>query len=206
MKLIMKFFGRKRFSKGWFTGLVLGLISSAALVVYAAAITSPLNQFSSGTTISSSQVNQNFDGIVKATYACPGNDATDMMVRVGPLCVDRFEASVWNTALAGGTQLGAGTDDYPCLDTGNDCSEGAAFPIYARSETGVTPASVITWFQAQQACANVGTRLLTNAEWQMAAAGTPDPGATDDGSTQCAVSTGEDFTGGVRDDVVITKV
>ena len=51
----------------------------------------------------------------------------------------------------------------------------------------VTPSSFITWFQAQQACANAGKRLLTNAEWQMAAAGTPDPG-TDDETTDCNVS------------------
>lgn len=37
----------------------------------------------------------------------------------------------------------------------------------------VTPARFITWFQAQMACGNAGKRLLTNAEWQMAAAGTP---------------------------------
>jgi formylglycine-generating enzyme required for sulfatase activity len=45
--------------------------------------------------------------------------------------------------------------------------------LYAASIAGVPP-SEVTWFQAQQACANVGKRLLTNAEWQMAAAGTPE--------------------------------
>src|SRR5262249_29610764 len=30
------------------------------------------------------------------------------------------------------------------------------------------------WFQAQQFCRAAGKRLLTNAEWQSAAAGTPD--------------------------------
>ena len=40
---------------------------------------------------------------------------------------------------------------------------------------------------AQQACYNVGKRLLTNAEWQAAAAGTPDPGLGADpaGMTTC---------------------
>ena len=120
----MRLFSKKRLSKGWLTGLVLGLMSSAALLVFAAAITSDLNQFTSGTTISSSQVNQNFDGIVKATYTCPGNDPTDEMVRVGPLCVDKYEASVWNTATGGGTQFGVGSDTYLCSDNGNDCSAG----------------------------------------------------------------------------------
>ncbi|MCI0454842.1 MAG: SUMF1/EgtB/PvdO family nonheme iron enzyme, partial [Candidatus Dadabacteria bacterium] len=43
-----------------------------------------------------------------------------------------------------------------------------------------------TWFQAQQACLNVGKRLPTNAEWQGAAAGTPDPG-TDNEMTDCNI-------------------
>jgi formylglycine-generating enzyme required for sulfatase activity len=127
-------------------------------------------------------------------------------VQVGPVCVDKYEASVWeipaktlkgksNAALVrkvqqgtatladltagGATQRGNGTDDYPCLDTGNDCDD-----IYAVSISGVKPSASITWFQAQQACANAGKRLLSNAEWQMAAAGTPTPG-TDNGSTDC---------------------
>ena len=45
---------------------------------------------------------------------------------------------------------------------------------------GVEPRASITWFQAQQALANSGKRLPTNAQWQMAVAGTPD-------STACNV-------------------
>jgi len=122
-------------------------------------------------------------------------------VPVGNLCVDTYEASVWeipagNTGLikkihkgtatlanltAGGTQRGLGTtDDYPCNDDGNDCST-----IYAVSIAGVKPSANLTWFQAQQACANAGKRLLRDGEWQMAAAGTPDPGDADNGSTTC---------------------
>jgi hypothetical protein len=44
--------------------------------------------------------------------------------------------------------------------------------------------SPITWFQAQEACANAGKRLPSNAEWQVAANGTPDPGP-DNGTTDC---------------------
>ena len=75
------------------------------------------------------------------------------------------------TALTRGVvQHGLGiTGDYPCSYTGNDCTT-----IYAVSIPGVLPSANITWFQAQQACGNAGKRLLTNAEWQMAAAGTPD--------------------------------
>ncbi len=101
-------------------------------------------------------------GKVRAT--CPGNGSTDIMVQVGPLCVDAYEASLWNS-LTGGRQI----DASACNATGNNCTN-----IFARSVADVIPTTDITWFQAQQACANSGKRLLTNAEWQMAAAGTPD--------------------------------
>jgi hypothetical protein len=123
--------------------------------------------------------------------ACPIDS-----VSVGPLCVDKYEASVWeigasSTALINKVEKGTAslialtsggairrgatglfTDDYPCDDNGTDC-----VGIYAVSIAGVPPSASITWFQAQQACANAGKRLLSNAEWQMAAAGTPDPGS-----------------------------
>jgi len=127
-------------------------------------------------------------------------------VEVGRLCVDTYEASVWEipatnaalidkvqhgTATLADLQAGNGvvqrgtnrTDDYPCGDDGNDCSD-----LYAVSIPGVQPSISNTWFQAQQACANVGKRLLTNAEWQMAAAGTPAPDI-DNGSTACNIIT-----------------
>jgi formylglycine-generating enzyme required for sulfatase activity len=69
--------------------------------------------------------------------------------------------------------------DAACPDDGQDC----AGTIYARSVAGVEPARDITWFQAQQALANSGKRLPTNAEWQMAVAGTPD-------GAPCNVSSG----------------
>ena len=46
------------------------------------------------------------------------------------------------------------------------------------------PAAHITWFQAQEACANAGKQLPTSAEWQVAANGTPDPGP-DNRTTDC---------------------
>lgn len=137
-----------------------------------------------------------------AAANCPSDS-----VRVGPVCVDKFEASVWDLSavpaskrsnlikkvkagkatevallVAGAAQLGVASDDYPCGDDGNDCDE-----IFAVSIPGVTPSHFVTWAQAQQAALNSGKRLLTNAEWQGAAAGTPDPG-TDDGTTDCNIS------------------
>ncbi len=116
--------------------------------------------------------------------ACPSD-----MVAIGPLCVDRYEGSLWDAATAG-TQLvsnvGGNINDvlsaYPCLTDGSDCGNGAANPIYARSVAGVLPNLEVTWYQATQACANVGKRLPTTAEWQMAASGTP-PGG--DGVVDC---------------------
>lgn len=114
---------------------------------------------------------------------CPVN-----MAPVATWCVDTFEASAWsqppkNNGDPQGQQFGT---LYPCEPHGNDCSDAAAHPIYAASVPGVTPSRSITWFQAQQACANVGKQLLPNAIWQMAAAGTPDTGmGGDDGETTC---------------------
>lgn len=123
---------------------------------------------------------------------CKGTTLDDVMVKVGPLCVDKYEASVWSDPAGKGTQYGAKVgaefvnptttqldrpgDDYPCDDNGNNCSGNTsiAHPIYALCKKNVIPARYATWFQAQQACANSGKRLLSNAEWQMAAAGTPD--------------------------------
>ena len=104
---------------------------------------------------------------------CPSD-----MVSVGGFCIDKYEASVWDSP-TGTTQYGVGVDDYPCSDNGQNCTN-----IYARSVAGVLPSAWITWFQAQQACHNVGKRLPTNAEWQQAVAGTPDPGP-DNGTTDC---------------------
>jgi hypothetical protein len=118
-----------------------------------------------------------------AGTACPGNDPADVMVRVGGLCVDVYEASVWSEA-SGGSRFGVVSADYPCRSDGGDCTA-----IFARSVAGALPSRYITWFQAQQACRNAGKRLLTSAEWQAAAAGTPDPGNAGDGITTCNTNT-----------------
>jgi hypothetical protein len=92
----------------------------------------------------------------------------DVMVRVGSVCIDRYEASIW-TARSGGSQI---TGAIPCDADGQNCTG----RIFARSVAGVVPRAEITWFQAQQALANSGKRLPSNADWQMAVAGTPDGG------------------------------
>jgi formylglycine-generating enzyme required for sulfatase activity len=120
--------------------------------------------------------------------------------------MDKYEASVWRVsdplganrglvkriqqgtataallAAGGATQLGiGGSDNYaPCADSGQNCAD----DVYAVSLPGVRPSANITWFQAQQACTSAGKRLPSNAEWQAAVAGTPDPGE-DNGTTDC---------------------
>ena len=69
--------------------------------------------------------------------------------------------------------------------------------IYAVSISGVRPSSYITWLQAQQACTNAGKQLPSNAEWQAAVAGTPDPGP-DDGATDCNTRSGRRLPSGSR--------
>jgi hypothetical protein len=126
----------------------------------------------------------------------------------GAGCMDKYEASVWRVpnptttnkglvakiqqgnataallTAGGATLLGRADGDYaPCADSGQNCAN----DIYAVSLPGVTPSAFITWFQAQQACTNAGKRLPSNAEWQAAVAGTPDPGP-DNGTTDCNTS------------------
>ena len=123
----------------------------------------------------------------------------------GTVCMDKYEASVWRVpgpttinkklvkkiqqgkakaadlAAGGATQLGVGSDNYaPCADSGQNCSD----DIYAVSLPGVPPSANLTWFQAQAACENARKRLPSNAEWQAAVIGTPDPGP-DNGTTDC---------------------
>ena len=121
----------------------------------------------------------------------------DDMVAVGAVCVDTYEASVWGDPEGTGTQYGVDTDDYPCADTGNGCKG----LIYAVSRADALPARFITWFQAQQACVNAGKRLLRNAEWQAAAAGTPDPGDTP-GGEDCNTSSAEPEGTGSRENCI----
>jgi formylglycine-generating enzyme required for sulfatase activity len=113
------------------------------------------------------------------------------MVAAGSVCIDKYEVSVWSSP-TGGTQYGATSDNYPasCLDTGFGCKG----KIFARSVAGVTPSRFITYFQAQQALANSGKRLPSNAEWQQAVAGTPEG--------QCNTSDGVPQTTGTFTDCV----
>src|SRR6185436_14692005 len=117
-------------------------------------------------------------------------------VAAGPVCLDRYEATVWrvpnptttNAGLVTKITLGTATRADltaggatrviardACSRSGQDCAN----DIYAVSLASEFPSGLITWFQAQEACANAGKRLPTSAEWQVGASGTPDPGPDD---------------------------
>jgi formylglycine-generating enzyme required for sulfatase activity len=149
------------------------------------------------------------------TLKCPPDS-----VKVGTVCIDTYEASVWqippsNTKLVskveagkvtladlrvgGAAQLGCPLPPfyqagYPANfpNDGNWTPTPGSVPpspgVYAVSVPGVLPSTCTTWFQANQACALAGKRLVRNGEWQRAAAGTPDAG-TDNFTTDCNIST-----------------
>ena len=129
---------------------------------------------------------------------------------VGPTCVDKFEASIWNIPSAntrlinkvkngnasladlqagGATPLSiAGDPDYDCnapLPATFPATGNWTEPVYAASLPGVQPSGCVTWFQAEQACRLSGKRLLTNQEWQAAAAGTPEVDPYSDTEKDC---------------------
>jgi formylglycine-generating enzyme required for sulfatase activity len=60
--------------------------------------------------------------------------------------------------------------DAQCKFNGGGCTN-----LFAFSKAGVIPARTINYFIAAAACRNSGKRLPSNAEWQAAALGTPDP-------------------------------
>ena len=138
-------------------------------------------------------------------------------VEAGTVCLDRYEASIWRVpdptaenadlvakiqrgiadrgdlTAAGASLLGGRDDDYaPCLDDGRGCGD-----LFAVSIPTVDPSTSVTWFQAQEACGNSGKRLPANAEWQVGASGSPDPGP-DDGVADCNTTGGSAALTGER--------
>lgn len=125
------------------------------------------------------------------------------------LCVDRYEASLWEipasrvelirkvvagtvtlSDLAGGGARQVGFPDAPFGHApvmGSFLAEGAyTTRLYAASLPGVLPSTFVSAYQAWAACGFSGKRLLTSGEWTAAAKGTPTP-STDDGATDCNI-------------------
>jgi formylglycine-generating enzyme required for sulfatase activity len=128
--------------------------------------------------------------------ACPV-----FMVQSGSTCIDKFEATLWKitnqrcislikkgqllppSCLQNAVQVGQNGVDYTdaeCNFNGGGCKN-----IFALSLPHRVPAHTVNYFIAAAACRNSGKRLPTNAEWQTAALGTPDPWPQDDPANQC---------------------
>jgi hypothetical protein len=128
------------------SGVAMALVLSSAAM---GAVTT----FTSGTTISSSDMNTNFANINGnlTDGTCTKNAADDVggMVRVGPICVDKYRARA---------TIGACTGDGT-----TDCAG-----VVAVSTATGSPAADFSWAQAVRACANAGKRLLTPGEFMAA--------------------------------------
>ncbi len=134
------------------------------------------------------------DGITLCTRDL-GGGVLDEMVRVGDIWVDRFEATVWENPDCTGAQYGD-TDDWGSVGDTFPYHGQFSEPLHACSVQGEIPSRFLTWFQAQAACAASGKRLITNAEWQAAVAGTVDPGPSSGAGGACVTSGDLRSTGG----------
>lgn len=102
--------------------------------------------------------------------------------------------------LAGAIEVGQNGVDYTdaeCNFNGGGCKN-----IFALSLPHRTPAHTINYFIAAAACRNSGKRLPTNAEWQAAALGTPDPWPQDDPINQCNLNSAALIVTGAHNDCV----
>ncbi len=156
---------RKRFSFGWYTGVVLGIASSAATVY---ALTLP-HTFTDGTTASATQVNANFDALrdaINGTGACGTANASDEMVRIGSVCIDKNPAALYDSAAA----TGGGVTTMPagCNANGTGCEGIFAQSRATHAAGALSNGTQVSWARAARACANVGKRLPTPGEWATA--------------------------------------
>jgi hypothetical protein len=116
------------------------------------------------------------DKTVTAFVLC--KNGPDEMVKVGTgpqaFWIDRYEASVWDSYDSGATQY---TTSYPSTFPANGQTTSDKL-LVTLSESGDTPSSNISWYQANVACIASGKRLPSRQEWLMAAAATPNPGSS----------------------------
>lgn len=166
--------------------LILGgvIATIPTMMVVQASDIQSLTEFTAGGPIRSSEMNGNFATIKSAVNdsqvqidtletelaaiksggsTCAGNNAIDVMVKIGTLCVDKFKASLWdaNTDTASPLTTMPGT----CATNGTTCSGVVA---QSRESPGAAVSSTLSFAQAIQACGNAGKRLLTVSEWLLA--------------------------------------
>jgi len=144
---------------------------------------------------------------VRRPLPCPPD-----AVAVSGLCVDRYEASLWeipatrvelirkvidgSATLSDLTVPDVQQVGFPGPPFGHAPVPGTFLPegtyttrLYAVSIPGVLPSTLVSAYQAWAACGFSGKRLLTSDEWTAAAAGTPARG-TDDGTSECNTGVG----------------
>jgi hypothetical protein len=152
-------------------------------------------------------------GDVRLARRCPPD-----AVPSNGVCVDRYEASMWEIPAArvdllckvidgtatvadltapGVRQVGfPGAPFNHAKVPGSFLAEGDyATPLYAAALPGVLPTTSVSAFQAWAACGFSGKRLATNDEWTAAGAGTS-AHATDDLTRDCNTGAGRIATGG----------
>lgn len=129
----------------------------------------------------------------------------DEVVKVGrgasSFWIDRYESSVWDRADTSGSQMFDGRDStseyfpkngqWRRPGSGPEIAALSTAPAHAWSVRSVQPATLITWYQAMEACANSGKRLPTGEEWLRAAQGTDDPGNISGSDTRCRTNNGD---------------
>lgn len=156
---------RKRFSLGWYTGVILGIAASGAAVY---AVTLP-HTFTDGTTASAAQVNANLEALrdaINGTGSCGTANASDEMVRVGAFCIDKNPAALYDGAAAtanGVTSIPAG-----CNANGSGCTAIFAQSRATHAQNALRDGTQVSWARAARACANAGKRLPTAGEWATA--------------------------------------
>ncbi|NUN14173.1 MAG: SUMF1/EgtB/PvdO family nonheme iron enzyme [Myxococcales bacterium] len=128
----------------------------------------------------------------------------DGMQTVADFCIDLYEATVFSKPDCTGSAYGVAQDNYP--DNFVDSAQGTMVAAYACSKADAKPSRYITWFQASEACQAVGKRLCTNAEWQIAAAGTPDDPKICNVSGSSAPKSGQETPGCVSRVGVVNAV
>jgi formylglycine-generating enzyme required for sulfatase activity len=135
---------------------------------------------------------------------CPTTSSFDVMVRVGPWCVDKYASVICDSS------RGAATRES-CISITNQNngnvvkpSDGEETPddtlpskiskqglildrnYRAYSMTGLVPTRYVTYYQALAACANAGKQIISDDVWVMAGLGTaPAPDNNGMVNTQC---------------------
>jgi hypothetical protein len=155
---------KKRFSVGWMGGIALGLLCGMTTVLAGSVGVT----FNTGDTLTATHMNDiatavndnnsrlgtaetDISNLKSSSGACAvgAGDEPGGMVRVGPLCVDKYLARA----------------DFTGCSADGTTSCGSAVAV---STSQNSPAVDMSWAQAARACANAGKRLLTPGEWMAA--------------------------------------